>query len=136
MPTGCLTLVVLFLLFVTGMVFLVFGAMKSSDVYKTALARAKADERVRLAIGSDIRASLFVSGSTNVSGGTGQANLAIPISGSKAKGTIYVVAVKAAGEWQYTTLVVKTEGGETIDLNTPGLSPGVTVARQPQSNVT
>lgn len=90
--------------------------MKSSDVYKMALHRARMDPRVRHALGSHIRDGMFVSGKTNVNGGSGDADLSIPISGSKGKGTIYVVASKSAGQWQYSTMVVKTESGETIDL--------------------
>jgi len=117
-PTGCFAFLALVALFVVGILLLVFGAMKSSDVYRTAITRAKADEGVRRALGTDIHAGLFVSGSTSVTGSTGNADLAIPIAGSKGKGTIYVIATKSAGEWQYTTLVVKTQSGETIDLNT------------------
>ncbi len=74
---------------------------------------------VRAALGDDVRPGIFLSGNTNVNGGSGQADLSIPISGSKGKGTIYVVATKSAGEWNYSTLVVKTEGGETINLAAP-----------------
>jgi len=97
----------------------IFGALKSTDVYKTAVARAKANMEVRAALGDDVHPGIFLSGNTNVSGGSGQADLSIPISGSKGKGTIYVVATKSAGEWNYSQLVVKTESGETIDLAAP-----------------
>jgi hypothetical protein len=115
-PTGCLSLLVLFLAFTGAIVFVVFGALKSTDVYKRAVARAQADLRVRAALGDDVHPGIFLSGNTNASGGAGDANLSIPISGNKGKGTIYVVATKSAGEWVYSQLVVKTEGGETIDL--------------------
>jgi hypothetical protein len=108
-PTGCLTMLVLFVAFICGIALLVFGAMKSSDVYKTAVARAKADARVRHALGSDIHDGLFPLGKTNVTGPSGEAELAISISGRKGKGTIYVIATKSAGEWQYSKLIVKTE---------------------------
>jgi hypothetical protein len=119
-PTGCLSLTVLFVLFVGGIMLAVFGALKSTDVYQTAVTRAKADIRVRVALGNDVREGILVSGNTNITGGSGQADLSIPISGSKGKGTIYVVATKSAGEWNYSRLVVKTESGETIDLAAPG----------------
>lgn len=115
-PAGCLSVLVLFAVFVCGIVLIVFSAMKSSDVYKTAVARAKADLRVQRALGSDVHDRMFPSGKTNVTGPTGEAELAIPISGARGKGTIYVVATKALGEWQYSTLIVKTNDGETIDL--------------------
>ena len=102
---------------ITGIVLLVFGAIKSSDAYKTALARAKADRRVIEAIGRPIHAGLFVSGKTNVTGGSGESDLTIPIHGRKGKAKIYAVATKSEGEWQYSKLVVKVQKtGETIDL--------------------
>lgn len=96
----------------------VFGMMKSSDAYKIAVARAKADERVISALGTPISEGWLVSGKTNVTGGSGEADLSIPISGPKGKGTIYAVATKFAGEWTYSKLVVKIDStGETIDLS-------------------
>jgi hypothetical protein len=118
-PTGCLSLMILLALFVGGIMLAVFGALKSTDVYRTAVTRAKADMRVRAALGNDVREGILVSGHTNMSGGSGQADLSIPISGSKGKGAIYVVATKSV-EWTYSRLIVKTEGGETIDLAAPG----------------
>lgn len=117
MPTGCLTIALLFAVFVTSIVLLVFGAMKSTDVYKDALAKAKANSEVVEALGSPIRDGLFVSGSTNVNGATGESNLSIPISGPKGKGTIYVKAEKSLGRWNYSDLVVEIQAtGERIDL--------------------
>ena len=117
-PTGCLTLILLAVAFVAMVVVVVFGAMKSSDAYKIAVTRAKNDERVVRAIGKPISEGMFMSGNTNVSGGSGQADLAIPISGPKGKAKIYAVATKSAGEWVYSKLVVRVEStGETIDLN-------------------
>lgn len=117
-PTGCLTLFLLGCAFVATIVFTVFAGMKSSDAYKHAVARAKADQRVVEAIGTPIKEGWFVSGSTEVTGGSGKSDLTIPIRGPKASATIYAVATKFAGEWQYSKLVVKIEGtGETIDLN-------------------
>src|SRR2546423_1787772 len=68
-PTGCFTLFVLFVVFIASIMLLVFGALKSSDVYKTAVARAKADDRVVAALGRPIHEGMFTTGNTNVSGG-------------------------------------------------------------------
>lgn len=96
---------------------IVFSAMKSSDAYKIALARAKADPRVEAAIGTPIKAGLFVSGSTNVTGESGTSDITIPIHGPKGEAKIYAVATKEEGEWKYSKLVVKiTDTGEKIDL--------------------
>ena len=95
----------------------VVGAMKSSDAYKGALSRAKANPRVTKAIGTPIKEGWLVAGSTNVSGGSGKSDLTIPIEGPSGKATIYAVANKFAGEWKYSKLVVKIDGtGEVINL--------------------
>ena len=68
-------------------------------------------------LGSPINDGMFLSGNTNVNGASGNADLAIPISGPKGKGTIYVAASKSAGRWSYTTLVAEIKRtGERIDL--------------------
>ena len=111
MPLGCFSVALLFLLFVGSILVIVFSAMKSTDVYKEALSRAKADPAVMEALGSPIKDGFLVSGNTNVNGASGETNLAIPISGPKGKGTIYVSANKSLGQWIYSGLVV--EVGET-----------------------
>lgn len=118
-PTGCcLTPLVLGGALAAFIILVVFGALKQTDVYQTAVARAKADQRVTNALGTPIEEGWFLSGNTNVNGSSGDADLSIPISGPKGKGTIYTVATKSAGEWTYSKLVVKIDStGETIDLN-------------------
>jgi Cytochrome oxidase complex assembly protein 1 len=117
-PTGCLTFIALGVLFVVCVIFLVFGVLKSSDVYRRALERAKSDDRVIAALGTPIREGMFTSGKINATGPAGDANIAIPISGPKGKGTIYVVGTKSAAEWTFSKLTVQVDGGETIDLVT------------------
>jgi hypothetical protein len=104
-PVGCLTMAILVAAFVGLIVVIVFSAMKSSDVYREALARAKAAPAVVEALGSPIKDGMFVSGSTNVNGASGEANLAIPISGPKGEGTLYLAATKSVGVWNYSSLV-------------------------------
>ncbi len=116
-PTGCLTLIALGVAFVAVIVLVVFGAMKSTDAYKMALARAKSDPAVIEVLGSPITDGWFMTGKTNVQGTAGEADIGIPISGPKGKGTIYAVATKSAGRWNYTTLEVEVNGRpERIDL--------------------
>jgi hypothetical protein len=116
-PTGCLGIFLLAASFVFVIISIVFGAMKSSDAYKIALAKAQADPRVVNALGSPVTDGFFVSGKTNVSGSSGEADLTVPISGPKGKGTIYFVASKFAGEWTFSKLMVEVgKTGERIDL--------------------
>jgi len=116
-PTGCLGMLVLVAGFIFIIVSIVFGAMKSSDAYKGAMARAKADPRVMSALGSPITDGFLVGGSTNVSGTSGHADVTVPISGPKGKGTIYFVAEKFAGKWTFSKLMVEVaDTGQRIDL--------------------
>jgi hypothetical protein len=116
-PVGCLGLLALFTGFVALIVTIVFGMMKSSDVYKDALAMARAEPAVEMALGTPIEEGLFVVGNINISGSSGQADLAIPISGPHDKGTIYAVAEKSAGQWTFSALVVEIKTtGDRIDL--------------------
>ena len=117
MPLGCFTVALMFLVFAGSIVVIVFSAMKSTDVYKEALARAKGDPAVVEALGSPIKDGFLISGNSNVNGASGESSLAIPISGPKGKGTIYVSATKSLGRWIYSGLVVEISGThQRIDL--------------------
>ena len=119
-PAGCLTLLVLFAAFGAVIFFGVSAAMKSSDAYRIAVATAKAEPRVIAALGAPIKEGMFMSGNTNVSGGSGQADLSIPLSGPKGKGTLYAVATKSGGTWTFSKLALRVEGtGETIEIARP-----------------
>ena len=116
-PVGCLTSIALFVGFVVLIVFFAFSMMKSSDVYKEAVSKAKVNPTVQMSIGVPIEAGLIVSGNINVSGPSGEANLAIPIEGPDGEATIYLVATKYAGKWIFSTLVVEiTKNNNRINL--------------------
>ena len=116
-PVGCLGALVIFAAFIMLIVTVVFGMIKSSDVYKDALATARAHPSLVKALGSPIEEGIFVMGSINMSGASGQADLAIPISGPNGKGTIYAVASRSAGQWTFSKLFVEIKTTkERIDL--------------------
>ncbi len=121
-PAGCLTGVAGLAGCIVLIVGLVFGLIKSTTPYQQALAKAQKDPVVIGRLGAPINGGLLVSGSVNLSGGAGQANLAIPLQGSKASGTLYVEARQSAGTWTYSTLTVRPDGpGEPISLLRPSL---------------
>jgi Cytochrome oxidase complex assembly protein 1 len=126
-PTGCLSIALLFVAFAASVVLIVFSAVKSTDVYKDALARAKAHPAVIEALGSPVTEGFLVSGNTNVNGASGEANLSIPVSGPKGKGTIYIAATKSLGRWNYSGIVLEiATTHQRIDLlerPTPASSP-------------
>jgi hypothetical protein len=116
-PLGCFCTAVAFVVFVGSVVLIVFSAVKSTDVYKDALARAKAHPAVVEVLGSPVTEGFLVSGNTNVNDASGEANLSIPIAGPKGKGTIYVAARKSLGQWNYSGLVVEiAKTHQRIDL--------------------
>jgi hypothetical protein len=117
------------IVFVIGIFSLIIGAMRGSDVAKEAVARAQSNALVVQHLGAPISEGWFVAGSINVSTGSGDADLSVPISGPKGKGTVYVKAQKTAGRWDYSLMQAAIEGsGERIDL-----LPGA-LATDPHSN--
>ena len=115
-PVLAALLLALLAAFVFGIVALVFGALRSSDPYRQSVMRAQSDPAVIAALGEPIRTGWFVQGNISTSGTGGNADLAIPLDGQRADGTLYVVAHKRAGEWRYETLAVNVDGGERIVL--------------------
>lgn len=117
LPVGCLTPVLVcggMLALIFGVV---FGAIRSSDVYRESVARAQSSAAVVTALGSPVQTGSLVSGSINVNGSSGDANLAIPIHGPGGRGTIHAVAAKSDGKWHFSSLRVQVEGqAEQIDL--------------------
>jgi hypothetical protein len=105
----------------TGVILLfmsaLFGMMKSSDAYQQALREAKSNPAVVQALGEPIEEGWLTMGDISVNGPTGEANLQIPISGPKGQGDIYLEATKSAGQWNYSTLLVRVDGSDqAIDL--------------------
>jgi len=100
-----------------GIFTLIMSWMRGSDVALEALARAQANPAVVQRLGARIEEGWLMSGSINVSGGTGDANLEVPISGPKGSAKVYVTAQKIAGAWSYSQMIAAIEAsGEKIDL--------------------
>jgi len=107
-----------------GIFTLIMGAMRSSDVAKASVAMAQSNRQVAQQLGSPIEEGWLLSGSVNVSNASGDADLSVPISGPKGKGTVYVTAQKSAGRWRYSVMQVATDGSdERIDLLAAGAAP-------------
>jgi hypothetical protein len=104
--------------FSAGIFALIMEGMRSSDVAQEALARAQANPAMVQRLGPGIDEGWMMSGSINVAaGGTGDAQLAVPISGPKGSATVYVIANKVAGTWNYSQILAAVDGsGEKIDL--------------------
>ena len=114
---GCGVALVIIGVVVIGLFFAVFGLIKSTRVYKDAVHRAETNPQVIAAFGTPIKTGFFVSGHIDTSNNKGSADVNIPISGPKQKGTIHCVAtLRGENNWRYDTLVVEPEHGPPIDL--------------------
>ena len=87
-----------------------FNSMKSTAVYEQAFAAATSNSEVINALGEPIKTGLFLSGSINVNDEAGDADLAIPLSGPKGEGTLYLQATRTSGDWDFHVLEVEIEG--------------------------
>lgn len=100
-------------------------AIRSSEPYRIAMEQVAADQTVAAAIGSDVGSGFWTMGSINVqAGGTGEANLSIPVHGDKGAGTAVVRAVRNGGQWTIRLLVVKVDGQDApiVLVNADNLS--------------
>lgn len=119
-PVGCLGAVAFTGAFIVGLGFVVVFAIRSTGAYSEALAMARANPEVVAELGEPIEAGWFVLGSVNVTGSSGEADLSIPLSGPKNTATLYVIARKRAGVWEFELLEVEVKGREDrIDLLAP-----------------
>lgn len=104
-------------LLMCGAIATFFRLFASSDAYVMAVAAARADPRVTERLGTPLETGFFSTGSIHVSGGGGgSANLAIPLKGPKASGTLYVVARRSAGEWTLLRLSLDAGDGKRTEL--------------------
>jgi hypothetical protein len=126
LPAGCLTLLLLFGGGILAFVGLVFGSLRSSEPYQTAMETLRETPEAMELLGEPLKEGWFVSGQVNWSGSGGHADLAIPLTGARASATLFVVAHREAGEWHYERMeLVAEDGSWRLDLlaeeeNQPG----------------
>lgn len=112
--------VIAIVVFAGGIVGVVFGAIRSSEVYQLAVDRAVNDSRVVQALGEPVETGFFTTGSIEVEGASGSANIGIPLKGARDRGTLHVSAVKEGGQWRFVLLELELPGQpRRIDLLAP-----------------
>ncbi len=116
-PSGCLVLLLLF----AGGAFLlmnvVMSGMKSSDAFQEPMTMVQSDPEVAAHLGEPLEAGWFVSGSMETNGGSGNANLVIPVTGPEGEGKLYVTAHKQTGDWCFDAVILEIEEKDLrIDL--------------------
>lgn len=104
-----------------GFFYAVFSMIKNVEPYQRSVELVQRNAEVRAELGTPIEIGFMPSGSVNLSGASGTADLAFSVSGPKGGGTVYVVATKSAGQWSYDTMVCEIDAtGERIDLRPQG----------------
>jgi hypothetical protein len=100
-----------------GIAAIVFATIKHSEAYSRGVDLARHNNKVIELLGEPVETGWWVSGSINVSGSSGEADLAVPLSGRRNKGMLYVLAHKRAGEWKFERAEVEIDGQQQrIDL--------------------
>jgi hypothetical protein len=100
--------------------------MKSSDAYRLTMETVRADDRVKAALGEDIDAGYWVLGSVQVvAGGSGDAQLSIPIHGTRGSAWVMSHAIRSAGKWNLRMLMVMAGGAPIVLVDEDHIvSPG------------
>lgn len=99
------------ILVVSSIVF--FSSVNKSEAKTLALKRAAANPLVIERIGEPVTAGWLTRGDIKVTNDSGTAELSIPVSGPKGKGTIFASAVRSAGKWELTSLEFAEAGQST-----------------------
>lgn len=115
---GCLTVVVLIVIFVFTLVKGVSNMFKESAPYQTAMAKAKESSWVTDRLGEPIEVSGATQGNVNYSTSSSEADLRIPIKGPKNDGFLMVWGKKTGDDdWTYKYIKFElSETGEVYDL--------------------
>jgi Cytochrome oxidase complex assembly protein 1 len=127
---GCVLLIAVIVAFCAILFAVIQAFFHNSVVYQEALARAERSPQVASRIGVPLRPGRVLEGRINVSGSNGTARMAIPVTGSRGKATIYLDARKASGAWQFLTLQIQFEGQPDC-LNLLPESGGASVSCSP-----
>lgn len=117
---GCAILIGVALAFVLVVAAFVFGMLRNSDPAKMAVQRAEANPVVTSRLGTPLKMGMFVSGNVNVNGASGHADMQIPVTGPRGKGTIYLIADKRLGRWEFSALEIALDNDtQRVDLLQP-----------------
>jgi len=116
---GCVVILLLGVAFAAVVVWVAFGAMRSTTVYKQARDRALTDARVAAALGTPVEAGWWITGSIHEGNGTGVATIKFPISGPRGKATVDADATIERDSWTYSRLIVHPDHGADIDVLHP-----------------
>lgn len=107
-------------LFVGGIVGVVFYGIGNSDAAKVSQEFLKSNERLKQDIGEVKDFGKFVTGNININNGDGTAQLNLKVIGERKTVNAAVELVYRSGhQWRVTSASYKNEAGQTVDLLNP-----------------
>jgi hypothetical protein len=92
------------------------NSTQNTDIYQEALYHARTHSEVIRSLGEPVEERGAGVGEVQLVGLSGRAELAIPLSGSRQSGELFITAVKEGGEWHYTRLEMQV-GGQSIPID-------------------
>jgi hypothetical protein len=95
-----------------GVVWSLFGLLKSNDVYQMAVAKVTTDGRVIAELGEPITVDWMITGDVNLTNDRGEAKLHFGIKGPKGTGEVDVQGARLDSHWTLEHLKVHTRGPE------------------------
>jgi hypothetical protein len=107
---ACLTVICVVLSVIGSVV-----AIRQTEPYATSVELALGSTAVQQALGEPVTVGWFPQGSVNIANG-GDAELYIPLRGSRASASIRVNGTNVDGAWKYYAIRVDTSEGEHINL--------------------
>lgn len=118
LPTGgCLTVIILLVIFVGAIFFGANNLMKDSMPYKEAISKARQNGQLIELLGEPIEQEGMIQGHINFENGEGDIDIKVPLTGPKGEASLYVVGTKKRDTWTYSDVYVIIDStGETIFL--------------------
>ncbi|MFD0863328.1 cytochrome c oxidase assembly factor Coa1 family protein [Sungkyunkwania multivorans] len=114
---GCLTMIILFVVFIGSVFFGVTNALEKSEPYQVALEKANADGYITEQLGTPIKKDGVIQGNYRWNNGQKSAEIKVPVAGPKGSGLLYVNATGEDEEWTYTEMKLSLDKtAEVIDL--------------------
>ncbi|MDA7716998.1 cytochrome c oxidase assembly factor 1 family protein [bacterium] len=114
---GCLTIIILFFVFLGSLIFGVSELISESVPYQDAIKKVNEDEYVINILGEPIETDGMMNGSLSYKNNQGSADISIPIKGPNGEAELYLVGTKENDQWTYTEMyVIIEETDEQIDL--------------------
>ena len=118
--TVVIVLGLIVVLFVGGIIGMVFYGISNSDAALVAKDFLSKNERLKQDIGEVKDFGKFVTGNINLNNGEGTAELSLKVIGERKQVNAAVELVFRSGhQWRVTAASYKNEAGETIDLLNP-----------------